>query len=315
MYYLNQYRDGQKFTGVYLCKEKRVLKTKAGKTYYALNLQDKTGNADGKVWELTNGIENFDSMDYIQCEGMVTSFQGALQMNINRIRVASEGEYDPTDYVPCTTKNVEEMYSQVLKYIASIKETHLKTLLESFFVEDKAFTDSFKKHSAAKSVHHGFMGGLLEHTLAVTNMCEFMSKAYPLLNRDLLITAALFHDMGKINELAFFPANDYTDDGQLLGHIYMGTELVSDGIKKIVGFPEKLASELKHCILAHHGKLEYGSPKVPALMEAMALNLADNTDAKMQTMTEIFSEATMEAGWLGYNRLFESNLRRTTEAK
>ena len=146
-------------------------------------------------------------------------------------------------------------------------------------------------------------------------MCEFMSKAYPLLNRDLLITAALFHDMGKINELAFFPANDYTDDGQLLGHIYMGTELVSDGIKKIVGFPEKLASELKHCILAHHGKLEYGSPKVPALMEAMALNLADNTDAKMQTMTEIFSEATMEDGWLGYNRLFESNLRRTTEAK
>ena len=313
MYYLNQYREGQKFTGVYLCKDKKVLKTKAGKTYYALTLQDKTGTADGKVWELTNGIENFESMDYIFCDGMVTSFQGALQMNISRIRVAGEGEYDERDYIPCTGKDIEEMYSELLKMIASVKEPHLKELLESFFVKDKEFVKSFKRHSAAKSIHHGFMGGLLEHTLSVTNMCEYMAKAYPLLNRDLLVTAAMFHDTGKIDEIAFFPENDYTDDGQLLGHIYIGTEKVGKAIENIVGFPPKLASELKHCILAHHGKLEYGSPKVPALMEAQALYLADFTDSKMQTLTEIFTNASDNSGWLGFNRLFESNLRKTSE--
>jgi 3'-5' exoribonuclease len=315
MKYIESYREGEKFAGTYLCKEKRELKTKAGKTYYSLLLQDKTGTADAKVWELTNGIDHFEPMDYIHCDGMVTSFQGSLQMNVSRIRVSQEGEYDPADYVPTTSKDINEMYTQLTAYVASVKEPHLKTLLEAFFVEDKDFVSRFKKHSAAKSVHHSFMGGLLEHTLSVANMCNYFAKAYPLLNRDLLLTAALFHDIGKMEELETFPQNDYSDNGQLLGHIYMGTEQISAGIAKIPGFPKKLASELKHCILAHHGKLEYGSPKVPALMEAMALNLADNADAKLQTMTEIFGAATVEEGWLGYNRLFESNLRRTTEEK
>lgn len=313
MYYLKDYREGQKLTGTYLCKSKQILKTKAGKTYYSLILQDKTGTADAKIWELNNGIASFEAMDYIYCEGLVTSFQGNIQMNISRLRKSEEGEYDPADYIPTTKKNVGEMFEQILSYIRSVKNPYLSQLLKKFFLEDKAFVEKFKKHSAAKSVHHGFMGGLLEHTLSVTNMCEYFAGAYPNIHRDLLITAALFHDMGKIDEIAGFPRNDYTDEGQLLGHIYIGAQKLSAAIAEIDDFPKKLENELLHCILAHHGKLEFGSPKVPALLEAMALHLADNADAKLQTLTEIFEQAEDNMDWLGFNRMFESNLRQTSE--
>ena len=158
------------------------------------------------------------------------------------------------------------------------------------------------------------MGGLLEHTLSVTKLCDFYCKQYPILNRDLLVTAALFHDVGKIKELSRFPENDYTDEGQLLGHIVIGAEMVSDGIRRIEGFPKKLKDELLHCILAHHGELEFGSPKKPALVEALALAFADNVDAKMEMMKELFAASRTQEGWLGYNKLLESNVRRTTGA-
>ena len=160
-------------------------------------------------------------------------------------------------------------------------------------------------------MHHGFVGGLLEHTLSVTELCDFYCSHYPILKRDLLIAAALFHDIGKTRELSEFPENDYTDDGQLLGHIMIGVERIGERIREIPGFPAKLASELKHCILAHHGEYEYGSPKKPAIIEALALNFADNTDAKLEIMTELLDGAdTME--WLGFNRLMDSNVRRTS---
>ena len=188
----------------------------------------------------------------------------------------------------------------------------IQKLASSYFLEDKAFVKKFCFHSAAKSVHHGFVGGLLEHTLSVMKLCDFYTKSYPALNRDLLLTAALFHDIGKVQELSSFPENDYTDDGQLLGHIVIGTMMVADRIKEIPGFPAKTAAELKHCILAHHGELEYGSPKKPALLEALALNFADNTDAKMETMLEVLKSGGENPGWLGYNRFLETNVRKTT---
>ena len=172
---------------------------------------------------------------------------------------------------------------------------------------------AFRTIPAAKSVHHGFVGGLLEHTLSVVKMCDYFSKQYPALNRDLLLTAAMFHDIGKTKELSAFPENDYTDEGQLLGHIIIGVQMLEERIAAMPGFPKKLEHELIHCILAHHGELEYGSPKKPALAEAVALNLADNADAKMQTLTEIFKGKT-GTDWLGFNRLFDSNLRRTSGA-
>lgn len=162
-------------------------------------------------------------------------------------------------------------------------------------------------------MHHGFVGGLLEHTLGVTKNCDYFAKMYPILNRDLLLTAAIFHDIGKLKELSTFPENDYTDAGQLLGHIMIGAEWVGDAIKSIDGFPVVLANELKHCILAHHGELEFGSPKKPALVEALALSFADNIDAKMETFRELLVNVPEnDTKWQGYNRFMETNFRRTS---
>lgn len=312
MRYINELRDGEMVSETYLCKLKQILKTKAGKNYYSLLLQDKTGTLDAKIWELSQGIDHFESMEYIRVDGQIVSFQGSLQLNVKRVRRSQEGEYEPSDFVPTTSKNVNAMYSELLKFISSISDMYLRKLTESFFVEDKKFSDHFKKHSAAKSVHHSFSGGLLEHTLGVVRLCDFYAENYPIINRDLLISAALFHDIGKMEELSTFPENDYTDDGQLLGHIYIGTEIIGARIRTIPNFPPQLASQLKHCILAHHGELEYGSPKKPAIIEALALNFADNTDAKLQTMTEILNGGEEKATWLGLNRLFETNIRRTS---
>ncbi len=159
-------------------------------------------------------------------------------------------------------------------------------------MEDDTFMEAFQKSSAAKTVHHGFMGGLLEHTLGVVKLCDYYCKAYPLLKRDLLLAAAMCHDIGKTKEISLFPQNDYTDDGQLLGHIVMGSEMIGEKVRGIPGFPKVLESQLKHCILAHHGEYEFGSPKKPAIMEALALNLADNADAKLETFTEILEGTT-----------------------
>ena len=153
----------------------------------------------------------------------------------------------------------------------------------------------------------------MEHTLSVTKICDYIARNYPAVNRDLLITVAMLHDIGKTKELSDFPVNEYTDDGQLLGHILIGAEMVHDHIKDIAGFPEKLETEIKHCILAHHGEYEYGSPKKPAIIEAMALNLADNMDAKLETMTEVLESGPVNDEWLGFNRFFDSNLRRTSQ--
>ncbi len=314
MKYIDTLREGMRISEIYLCKSKQVALTKSGKEYGSLVLQDKTGTIDAKIWDLGNpGIGNFESMDYVRVDADVTVFMGSNQLNIKRIRKADKGGYVPADYLPVSSKDIGLMYEELLKLIESIKNPYLRRLADSYFVEDTAFAKAFRFHSAAKSVHHGFVGGLLEHTLSVVKLCDYFASSYPMLHRDLLLTAAMFHDIGKLVELSKFPENDYTDDGQLLGHIMIGTEMLSERIKTIPGFPARLASELKHCIVAHHGELEYGSPKKPALLEAMALNFADNADAKMETMMEALRSAGDGQGWLGYNRLLETNIRRTTE--
>ena len=311
MRYLAELREGEIIKEIYLCKQLQQLKTKAGKSYYSITLQDKTGTFDAKVWELGAGIEHFESMDYICIDGQVTSFQGALQMNVKRVRKCQEGEYDPSNYMPITQRDIEEMYQELSEYIAMVKEPHLHELLSGCFLKDKELAAKFKKHSAAKAVHHGFIGGLLEHTVSVAKFCAFLADSYQILNKDLLLTAAIFHDIGKLDEISPFPKNDYTDEGNLLGHIYIGASMVSERCRAIEGFPKKLESELIHCILAHHGELEYGSPKKPAIAEALALSLADHADAKLETIKELFAGADEKLEWIGYQRLFESNLKRT----
>ena len=300
---------------IYLCKSKQVLTGKSGKSYVSLILQDKTGTIDAKIWDFSNEIEQYEAMDFVHIDARVTSFQDALQLNISRIYKGREGEYLPEDYFPVTGKDVEVMYREIKAFVASIKEPNLKALAEDFFLTNSEFVKEFKAHSAAKSVHHSFVGGLLEHTLSVVKLCDYYAGSYPLINRDILITAALFHDIGKMQELSAFPENDYTDDGNLLGHIYIGSNMINSHIGKMNKFPAKLASELLHCILAHHGELEYGSPKKPATIEALALHFADNTDAKLQTISELLSGADPKTEWMGYQRLFESNIRRSSKSK
>lgn len=316
MRFIELLREGNHVSDVYLCKSRQVALTKNGKEYGSVVLQDRTGVIDGKIWDLSSpGVHNFEAMDYVFVEGDVTVFQGSNQLNIKRIRQADLGEYIASDYLPVSSKDIEVMYKELLQFVASIKNEKMRQLAASFFIDDADFQKRFKFHSAAKSVHHGFVGGLLEHTLSVVKLCDYYASHYPVINRDLLICAAMFHDIGKLEELSSFPENDYTDDGQLLGHIVMGTELVGERIRQIPDFPKKTAAELRHCILAHHGELEYGSPKKPALIEALALNFADNTDAKLETMTELLNSAGDNNGWLGYNRLMESNVRKTIGLK
>lgn len=312
MKYIEQLRESDNINDIYLIKHKQAAVTKNGKPYENVILQDKTGTIDAKIWDPNSmGIEDFDAMDYCLIGGGVTSFNGQLQVSIKRIRKVREGEYDPADYLPVSSYNIDDMYKELLDVISSLKSDYLKKLCEAFFADDKDFIVKFKKNSAAKSVHHGFVGGLLEHTLSVVKLCDFYAKRYPMLKRDLLLSAAMLHDIGKVKEISPFPENDYTDDGQLLGHIVMGCEMIGEKVKNIEGFPHKLEAEIKHCILAHHGEYEFGSPKKPALMEALALNMADNLDAKMETLTELFN-STPEKGWLGFNKLIDSNVRKTS---
>lgn len=312
MKYIKDLKEGDRVFDIYLCKHKQAAVTKNGKPYENVILQDKTGTIDAKVWEPNNpGIDDYDALDYIEVYGEVSSFQGALQVSVKRIRVCREEEYNPADYLPVSSKNIDTMYQELLGIIKSVENTYLKQLLESFFVKDEAFVKAFRNSSAAKVVHHGFVGGLLEHTLSVTKMCDYYCGAYPILKRDLLLTAAMCHDIGKVKEISAFPENDYTDDGQLLGHIVMGSQMVAEHAARIEGFPHNILAQVQHCILAHHGKYEYGSPKIPAIIEAVALNYADDTDAKLQTFKEILDNNSENTGWLGYNRFFESNLKAT----
>ncbi|MDO4647284.1 MAG: HD domain-containing protein [Eubacteriales bacterium] len=314
MKYIENLKSGTQISEIYLCKSRTSALTKAGKPYDNVILQDKTGTIDAKIWDPDSaGIADFEELDYVEVTGDVNLFMGKNQLIIRRARIADADEYQIQDYIPVSAVDPSVMYKDLLGFIDSISNPYLKQLLESFFL-DPEFGKLFMKHSAAKTMHHGYVGGLLEHTLSVTRFCDFLAERYSLLNRDLLLTAAMFHDIGKTREISPFPQNDYTDEGQLLGHIIIGVEMLDEHIREIDGFPVIIANELKHCILAHHGELEFGSPKKPALAEAFALATADNADAKLQMLTEVM-EKTEEGNttWLGFNRQFESNLRRTSE--
>ncbi len=313
MRYINELRDGEMLSAVYLCKQCQTLKTKTGKSYMALTLQDRTGTLEAKVWDFGPGIGNVEAMDYVYTEGQLTTFQNNLQLNVRRLYKANEGEYDPADYMPVSGRDRKEMLAELKQQIETVKQPHLRSLLQLVF-SDNDIISKFTSHSAAKAIHHAFIGGLLEHTLGVAKLCSQIAGDYPLLNRDLLVTAAIFHDIGKLFEISSFPENDYTDEGNLLGHIFLGAEYIGKKIEEVPDFPQKLAAELRHCILAHHGELEFGSPKRPAIAEALVLSMADNLDAKMETLKELFAGNENAGGnWLGYQKLFESNIRATSK--
>lgn len=310
MRYIKDFQEGESITGYYFCKQKQLMKSRAGKNYMSLRLQDKTGTIDAKVWELNNDIQSFEESDFIKIDAVALIYQSETQLNVRKIRKGREGEYNPADYVPCTDKDINIMYNEIIECIKTINNPYIKKLLEAFFIEDEEIVKSFESHSAAKNLHHSYMGGLLEHTLSVVKLCEFMGNNYGA-NRDILIATAMLHDIGKIKELSEFPNNDYTDDGQLIGHIVIGTEMITEKINQIENFPKQLSSIIKHSILAHHGEYEYGSPKRPKTVEAFILHCADNTDAKVKIYQEAIEADTTQGSWVGYNKIMGHNIRKT----
>ena len=313
MRYIETLKDGDRVSEIYLCKTKNMAMTKNGKEYENVALQDKTGTLDGKIWDPTSaGIGDFDVLDYIEVTGVVTVFNGMKQFKIDRVRKTSEGEYVPADYLPVSHYDIEEMYTEFMGYLHSIQHVEIKALLEKFFVEDKDIVQKFKSVAAGKTIHHGFVGGLLEHSLTTTRLCASLADLYDtVLNRDLLVACAMLHDIGKVKEFSPFPVSDYTEEGNLLGHIVIGSEMIGEKARQIEGFSPKLESQIKHCILSHHGELEYGSPKKPAMAEAVALSMADMLDSRMEILREMFESKEDSGEWLGYSKLFETNIKKT----
>jgi len=309
MRYLQDLKENERIIEHYLCKQKQSLKTRGGKTYFSLKLQDKTAVVDAKVWELHSDIGEFEENDMIKVDGTVLLYNNEPQIKINRIRKSLEGEYEAGEFIPRTEKDIDELHSQLLGYIDSVKEPYLRQLLEQIIIGNEVIAKAITSHSAAKHMHHSYFGGLLEHIVSVAEICDFMSGRYKYVNRDLLIVVAILHDIAKIFELSPMPANAYTDDGQMLGHIYMGAELVNQECAKIPGFPHELQSLIKHAILAHHGEYEFGSPKLPATIEAFILHAADNMDAKAKVYEEALAADATPGPWVGYHKLLARYLR------
>jgi len=307
MRYIEDFTENEKIVGHYLCKMKETLKTKAGKSYLSLKLMDKTGVVDAKVWDITKDVHAFEQGDFIKIDGNAILYNNDIQLKVSRIRKSLEGEYNRKDYIPTGSKDIEEVMAEFLGYIDTIENNHIKTLLTNVFIENKKTQKAFKEHSAGKAMHDAYSGGLAEHTLSVVQIADFMSGRYKFINRDILISCAMLHDLCKIYELSEFPENDYTDTGNLLGHIVMGAELVEREAAGIDGFPEGLKNLMKHCILSHHGEYEYGSPKKPMIIEAFLLSCCDNTDAKVKQYEEALEKSTTQ--WTGWNRMLDRNIR------
>jgi len=311
MKYIKDIKEDDFLTSHFLCKQKQSLKSKNGKTYLSLKLQDKTGVIDAKVWDLNNDVQNFEENDFIRIEGVVLLYQNELQVKVNKIRKSMEGEYEPSDFIPRTEKDIAAMTGQLNGYVESVKNPYIKELLTNIFIKNKQTARAFAAHSAAKSLHHGYMGGLLEHSLTVAEICMFLCGVYKNVDRDILLAGALLHDIGKIYELSPFPDNSYTDAGQLLGHVYLGAELVAQEALMINNFPETLETLIKHCVVSHHGEYEYGSPKRPKIIEAFIIFCADSTDAKIKSFETAINAEYAQANWAGYNKTFDRFIRKT----
>ncbi|MDE6182044.1 MAG: HD domain-containing protein [Eubacteriales bacterium] len=311
MRYISDLKQDETVIEHYLCKRKQTLKSRSGKNYLSLLLQDKTGTINAKVWELNNQIQSFEENDFIKIDATVLTYQNELQLNVKKIRRSQEGEYEPMNYIPSTDKNIEELFKEIINIINSLENKYIKTLLENIYIKNDELREKFKVHSAAKSMHHNYMGGLLEHTLSISQICNFLASHYSFANRDILIASAMLHDVGKMFELSSFPDNDYTDDGQLLGHIIIGTELITSETAKIEGFPHQLKSLLKHSILSHHGEYEYGSPKRPKTVEAFILHCADELDAKVKIYEEAINSDATSGNWVGYHKMLARNIRKS----
>lgn len=313
--FIRDFAPNQTISTTFLVKSKELRNKKTGGQFALITLSDKTGDITGQWWDnFEDTIDTFDRDAIVFARGLVTVYRNHLQLSIHRMRLCQEREYSLTDYFPTTKYDIDEMFAELMAIIGEFKNEYLRRLLQSIFADENT-ARKFKKAPAAKTMHHPYLGGLLEHSLSLVKLCRKVGAHYDGIDIDLLQTGAVLHDFGKIDELAYDRAFGYTDDGQMIGHLVMETIMVADHIKEIPGFPDDLRRHLLHMLLAHHGKLEYGSPKLPSTPEALMLAYLDDLDSKVEAMMRLIAEPQIEGDWTRMSPMFERPIyrRRTIE--
>jgi 3'-5' exoribonuclease len=304
--YINELSEGDRVVSHFLVQSKQLLTTRSGKPYISLILQDKTGSVSAKLWD--NAYEFYDkfkSNDIVKIDAAVELYNKELQLAVRRLRTSEPGEFDLSDFLRQSVHNVDEMMLELRTYIESLDNPHLKALLNAFF-DDVDLVKQFKASPAARSIHHVCVGGLLEHTLSTVRICEYLTNHYESLNADLLITMAILHDIGKVREIEALPSINYTEEGNLLGHITIGIQMMDERIARIPGFPSQLRMLVEHMMLSHHGHSDWGSPRPPMFLEAEILHRADDLDVKVDIIRRAVSEdRDHESPWTAYQKALE----------
>ena len=292
--------ENQVITSYFLVSSKQIKPKKSGEIYLSLTLCDRSGQIDAKMWDnVADAVNGFEQDDFVKVKGLVNKYSNRFQLTIHKLRRTDDSEIDYCDYLPKTTKNVDELWGIVGSYVASFQNVQLKLLLEAF-MGDPQIAEAYRQAPAAKSLHHAFIGGLLEHVVSLMKLCETVAALYPQINRDLLLAGAFLHDIGKIYELNYQRSFSYTTRGQLLGHMIIELEMLHEKIALVPDFPAELKILIEHLIISHHGKYEFGSPKLPMFPEALMLHYLDDLDSKMESMRAHF-ERDSDAEWTGYN--------------
>jgi 3'-5' exoribonuclease len=303
--YIKDIKPGEKVNESFLVTEKNLAFSQKGTPYLNLRLKDKTGEVDGKIWE--NAIEwdkAFSKGDVIKAQGGAVSFRNTVQLSITGVRKVDDSAVEIAEYLPASKGDIDVMFADLMAFVEQIETPCLRALLHLFFHEGEV-ADLFKKAPAAKGFHHVYIGGLLEHTLSVIRLLDQVTKHYQGINRDLLITGGILHDIGKIYEYTYDRMFDYSDEGRLIGHIVIGLEMLDERIGAVGGFPTQLAMELRHLILSHHGTQEFGSPKRPKTLEALIVHFIDDLDAKVNAFQEFIQESDDNSHWTPFHKLLE----------
>ena len=294
-------------SGCYLAKKKKLSTTRSGNPFLSLTLADKTGELSAKVWDRAEAMSVlFREGEVVEIAGRTDTYQGQVQLTVSELRPPSETP-DPDIFVETSPFDTPEMMRSLKTILNQVKDIHLKALIDGFW-KDRKFMDLFKKAPAAKNFHHGYLGGLLEHTLSVCRLAAQTSDHYPSLNKDLLVTAAFLHDVGKTREFSWDMSINYTDEGRLVGHLVLGVAMVDEKLRSLQDFPKELAIRLRHLILSHHGQYDFGSPKEPKFLEAFALHLLDDLDAKINGLNRFMQRDRQEGAWTDFNRMFRKYL-------
>ncbi len=303
--FIAELKDRDTIDSPFMVKEKTLAVAKNGKPYMNLKFMDKSGEVDGKLWEQVDELDKvFQRGDFVHIRGTASLYMGKMQVVAKDIRQLAEDGVDLSDFMPVSPVPLDQMLAELRQVIGSLTDPHLSGLME-LFVADTSFMSGYCKAPAAKGMHHVYLGGLLEHSLSVVRLADAVVSLYPDLNRDLLVTGALLHDLGKVAELSYNRAFEYTDEGRLIGHISIGMEMLQERIGQVPGFPRDLAMLLKHMLLSHHGQYEYGSPKRPKTLEATILHYLDDMDSKINGIRSHISKETAQGSrWTGHHRLY-----------